>query len=76
MQTPVNDIVTLTNHRMTFGRPYYKLSKYAIRLALALLGAKLWTFKLWPSKSAVSLPLPLAWSQPLLPGATYGGSRE
>ncbi len=42
-----------------------KLSKSAIRSALALLGAKLWTSELWLSKSAASLPLPLAPCLPL-----------
>ncbi len=50
-----------------------KLSKSALRSALALLRAKFWTSKLWLSKSAASLPLPLAPCLPLafsLPGAT------
>jgi hypothetical protein len=52
---------------------YSSKAKSAVRSALALLGAKLWTFKLWLSKSAVSLPLTLTPCLPLnfhLPGAT------
>jgi hypothetical protein len=47
MPTPLNDSVTLTNHHVTFGRPYYKLSKSAVRFSLAFLEAKLCAFKVW-----------------------------
>jgi hypothetical protein len=53
---------------------YSSNAKSAVRSALSLLGAKLWTFKLWLSKSPVSLPLSLAPCLPLafpLPGATH-----
>jgi hypothetical protein len=47
MPTPFDVSVALTNHHMTFGQPYYRLSKPTVRFALALLESKLWAFKVW-----------------------------